>query len=60
MRRKETALEGFLITRFLSRAGIQCDCPNLACTLLKLKLPVLGLELLILRGQINGFLQDTS
>ncbi|EHA99521.1 hypothetical protein GW7_12543 [Heterocephalus glaber] len=57
---KETAFEGFLITRFLSRAGIQCDCPRLACTLLTLKLLILGLELLILRGQINGVLQDTS
>lgn len=56
MRREETAPEGFLIPTFLLRAGIQHACaqPSL------LKSLALGLELLVLRGQVDGVLQDAS
>lgn len=56
MRRGETAPEGFLI-RFLPRARIQHD-PSPFCTLPKLL--VLGSELLVLCGQVDGVLQDSS
>lgn len=56
MRREESAPVGFLITRFLLRAGIQYDL----CQPGLLKLLILGLELLVLCGQADGVLQDAS
>ena len=56
MRREESAPVGFLITRFLLRAGIQYKL----CQPGLLKLLILGLELLVLCGQADGVLQDAG
>lgn len=52
LRREDTAPKGLLISRFLLR--LDCSKPAL------LKLLVLGLELLVLCGQVDGVLQDAS